>query len=524
MFQPRQLRILMVEDSEDDALLMARELRRAGYEPAITRLDNASALRIALRTGGWDVVLSDYFVPGFPIEDALKMTRDIDPDLPFIIISGSIGEERAVTVMRLGAQDYIMKDGLARLAPAIEREMHEAENRRQRRLADMEIADLNRALDFRVQELQKILEVVPVGICMANDPECISVRINPAMARILGVEDPVGALQPAPESFGAAAPQFYRQGVPLSPEQRPMETAIRTGKPQENLELDIHKQDGSMAHLFGSAAPLLDESGQVRGCVAAYVDMSERRAAEAALRSAEKLATVGRLAATIAHEINNPLEAVTNVLYLINRSPKLDPALHQFVKIAQAELDRIGTIVRHTLGFHREAATPVSIRVTDILEETLQLYDRRITNASIEVSRRYDSDGAILAFPGEMRQVFSNLLVNAIEAVGRKGRITIHVVDARNPANHRQDGVRVVIVDTGPGIPPEIRERIFDPFFTTKGEKGSGLGLWVSEGIVHKHGGSIRLRSRYNPDRSGTAISIFLPKRPRQIVEERATA
>src|SRR5579884_3677390 len=158
MFRPRHLRLLLIEDSEDDALLVTRELRRAGYEPVVTRLDNASALRIALRSGGWDAILADYVVPGFPIEDALRLARELDPDVPVIVVSGSAGEERAVKVMRLGAQDYIMKDRLARLPPAIERELHEAENRRQRRRADLEIADLNRALDFRLQELQKILE------------------------------------------------------------------------------------------------------------------------------------------------------------------------------------------------------------------------------------------------------------------------------------------------------------------------------------------------------------------------------
>ncbi|HZU21963.1 MAG TPA: ATP-binding protein [Terriglobales bacterium] len=523
MFRPRHLRLLLIEDSEDDALLVTRELRRAGYEPVVTRLDNASALRIALRSGGWDAILADYVVPGFPIEDALRLARELDPDVPVIVVSGSAGEERAVKVMRLGAQDYIMKDRLARLPPAIERELHEAENRRQRRRADLEIADLNRALDFRLQELQKILEVVPIGICMADDPECRHVRVNPAMARIMGYDATAEALQPAPYLPGTG-PRFSRHGVPIAPEQRPMETAIRTAKPQNNLELDIHRNDGTIAHLFGSAAPLLDESGRVRGCVAAYVDISERRAAEAALRSAEKLATVGRLAATIAHEINNPLEAVTNVLYLIGRSSKLDPGLRQFVRIAQSELDRIGTIVRHTLGFHREAAAPVAVRIRDIIEETLRLYDRRITNSEIEIVKRYDSDGMVEAFPGEMRQVFSNLLVNAIEAVGKKGRITIHVADVRNLRERTQPGVRVVIADNGPGIPANIRERIFDPFFTTKGEKGSGLGLWVSEGIVRKHGGSIRLRSRHAAPRSGTAISIYVPKAALQVVEERATA
>jgi signal transduction histidine kinase len=129
-----------------------------------------------------------------------------------------------------------------------------------------------------------------------------------------------------------------------------------------------------------------------------------------------------------------------------------------------------------------------------------------------------------MAFPGEMRQVFSNLLVNAIEAVGRGGRILVHVADSRALADHRRRGVRVVVADNGPGIPPDIRQRIFDPFFTTKGEKGSGLGLWVSEGIIRKHGGSIRLRSRYATDYSGTAISVFIPKRPIEVAEDRASA
>src|SRR5215472_19188129 len=294
----------------------------------------------------------------------------------------------------------------------------------------MEIAELNRTLDRRLQELEKLLEVVPVGICMADDAACKNIRINPAMARILHVPLGDGALQPAPPSLASETPLFPRSSAGGG-EDRPMVTAARTGEPQESIEFNIRRQDGVVVHLFGSATPLLDEAGQVRGCVAAYIDMSDRRAAEAALRNGEKLATVGRLAATIAHEINNPLEAVTNVLYLISRSPKLDAALRQYVTIAQAELDRIGTIVRHTLGFHREASTPVSVSIADLIDETLHLYERRITSTGIQIEKRYESHGAVVAFPGEMRQVFSNLLVNALEAVGRNGRIVVHVADSR---------------------------------------------------------------------------------------------
>src|SRR5438067_81127 len=183
----KPLNALQIEDSPNDAFLVTRELRRAGYDVQMQRVENEQQLREALAQRSWDVVLADYYLPQLSIEDALKVVRQTDRDLPFIIVSGSVGEEPAVSAMRLGAHDYIMKDNLARLAPAIEREMLEADNRRQRRRAEQEIVQLNRDLQDRVHELQALLDVIPIGISIAEDPECRYVKVNHAFAVMLQI-------------------------------------------------------------------------------------------------------------------------------------------------------------------------------------------------------------------------------------------------------------------------------------------------------------------------------------------------
>ena len=507
----KPLNALQIEDSPNDAFLVTRELRRAGYDVDVQRVEDEQQLREALAQRSWDVVLADYYLPQLSIEDALKVVRQTDRDLPFIIVSGSVGEEPAVSAMRLGAHDYIMKDNLARLAPAIEREMLEADNRRQRRRAEQEIVQLNRDLQDRVHELQALLDVIPIGISIAEDPECRYVKVNHAFAVMLQIDPNSNASATALPTERPAYRSFRIDGQEVAAEDLPLQVAARSGKPVKIKEVELVRADGSMIQLFGSAAPLFDQSGAVRGAVGAFADITERKATETALRNTEKLATVGRLAATIAHEINNPLEAVTNVLYLMHRNPKLEEGLRQYVEIAQSELNRIGSIVKHTLGFNREASRPIPVKLKDLVEETFTLYTRRLATAGITVEKRFDSEGLVEAFPGEMRQVLSNLIVNSLEALNNGGHIKIHVFDSAERRNSGRPGVRVVIADSGPGIPAEVRQRIFEPFFTTKGEKGSGLGLWVSEGIVRKHGGFIHLRSSTNPKHPGTVFSIFMP-------------
>jgi signal transduction histidine kinase len=202
---------------------------------------------------------------------------------------------------------------------------------------------------------------------------------------------------------------------------------------------------------------------------------------------------------------------VTNILYLLSKNLSLDNDARKFVALAESELARVTHITRQTLAFYRESARPAPVSLAEVLDEVLGVYGRNISERLITVERKYEFTERIYGFAGELRQVISNLLLNAIEAAPVDGAIRIHLYRAPDLVREEGEGVRVTIADNGPGIPRELRRRIFDPFFSTKGEKGTGLGLWVSQGIIAKHGGRIRVRSSTQPDKSGTVFSVFLP-------------
>jgi PAS domain S-box-containing protein len=244
------------------------------------------------------------------------------------------------------------------------------------------------------------------------------------------------------------------------------------------------------------------------------MDVTARKVAEDALRSSEKLAATGRLAASIAHEINNPLAAVTNALYILRTSQRVPPEAMEYVKTAEGELARVVHITRQTLGFYREVIAPAMTSVPGLLDEVFAAYSTRIEKSNIGIHKQYRGSGQVVGFPGELRQVFSNLLLNAIEAVAGAGTLSVRVKETHN--GREQQGVQITVADNGPGIPPANMTRIFEPFFSTKDSKGTGLGLWVSLGIVEKHGGGIRVRSSMGAIHHGTCFMIFLPLRAMQ--------
>ena len=230
------------------------------------------------------------------------------------------------------------------------------------------------------------------------------------------------------------------------------------------------------------------------------------QAQEALLRS-EKLALVGRLAATISHEINNPLEAVTNLLYLISSSAT-DDATRNYVRVAQEELARASHIVTHTLRFSQHTNSRAWANLSAILDSALAVFDGRLRHSGIHIRRDYTASDRLFCFPSELRQVAANLIGNSFDAMKQGGRLVIRTRNAADPHNGHS-GIRVTIADSGTGMDADTQQRLFEPFFTTRGDKGTGLGLWVCREILTKHGAKIRVKSR---EGTGTVFSIWLPE------------
>jgi len=260
-----------------------------------------------------------------------------------------------------------------------------------------------------------------------------------------------------------------------------------------------------------TGAPILNDRDSVVGVVVVFRNVTQRRQTEQILRTSERLTLAGRLSATIAHEIRNPLDTVTNLVYLLQHEQAPSPASAQYLQLASDELVRIAHITGQLLTFHREARSPVAVSLTEVLESVLTVFAPQIKQNHIEVQRRFDTDRCVRGFPGELRQVFSNLVGNAIEAMTRGGQLILHTRESSLASDPARKGVRVTVLDSGSGIPLGVRRNLFAPFYTTKGEKGTGLGLWISRGITEKHEGTIHVSSRIGRGRSGAAFSVFLP-------------
>jgi len=273
------------------------------------------------------------------------------------------------------------------------------------------------------------------------------------------------------------------------------------------------RKDGTRCPVLLSVCSLRNDHGEIVGASAIARDISAEKQSEEAIRRSEKLATTGRLAASIAHEINNPLEAVINLLYLARHDSS--HAL-EYLTQAEQEVGRVARLAQQTLGFVRDAGSPDLMDPAAIMDEILQLYSRKLEGRQIRVTRRYRNRCQISGYSGELRQLLANLLVNAVDAMATGGSLQVRVAAGRDWLDGRE-GVRITVADNGSGIPRDHLCQIFEPFYTTKKDTGTGLGLWVSRGIVQKHGGSIRVRSRSEARETGratgTVFVIFIPYR-----------
>src|SRR6201996_3301074 len=269
-------------------------------------------------------------------------------------------------------------------------------------------------------------------------------------------------------------------------------------------------KNGSEICIDDSGAPIRDSDGKMIGVVLVFRDITERRMSEGALMRAEKLAAAGRLAASVAHEVNNPLEGLTNLVYIARRSDELDEIRHLLFQ-AENELSRIAHITRQSLGFYRETAIATHFSPAAVVREVSDFYAGRASVLGVTLLVNTTTEREVLGAAGELRQVLSNLLANGLDACSKGDTIRLEANSATDPRDPPRLGVRISVADTGLGIAPEHIDSIFEPFFTTKKDTGTGLGLWVSRELVEKHGGRLRVRSRNFAPKCGTVFSIFLP-------------
>lgn len=287
--------------------------------------------------------------------------------------------------------------------------------------------------------------------------------------------------------------------------------SLRTGK-ELRMEARLRRKDGVYRwHLF-QAVPIRNEAGDIQQWFGSSTDIHDRKLAESALIQAEKLAVTGRMAATIAHEINNPLASITNAAHLIGLVGPVNDQQTELLSLLSEETARVGHIVKSTLGLSRQTTSTAATSVPELIESILTLFERRFHSRNVQITKRYEAPDIVYIVPSELRQVFSNLFSNALDVMPTGGRLLIAVRHSFDWADPARRGLRVTVSDSGPGIPHEVRNRIFEAFFSTKAEMGTGLGLWVSRGIVEKYGGSIRVRSVTQGPLRGTCFSVFLPQ------------
>lgn len=324
--------------------------------------------------------------------------------------------------------------------------------------------------------------------------------------------------------FGYSAEEIIGQPITLiiPPDRHAEEAAflegLRRGEHINHYETVRLRKDGRRIDVSVSISPVFNASGTLFAISKIVRDITDSKQAEQALIRSEKLASVGRMAATIAHEINNPLASAINALYLVRTDPALPECVKSNLALAEQELNRVSHITKQTLGFYKEIGNPTAVDLPGVLDSLLDLYGPRLRNKKISVQRSYRSSMGIRANEGEIRQVISNVIANSIDALPEGGKLHVRLCGPQTLSGHRRM-VRLTIADNGEGIARANLKRIFEPFFTTKQAIGTGLGLWVVSELVKKHEGRLRLRSRLG---KGTVLTLWLPMERRNWAQRRS--
>lgn len=357
------------------------------------------------------------------------------------------------------------------------------------------------ALETERSRLQTILDNAPVGILVLDAQSSEVIVANQTVIQILGENLLISGRSPF--DWVVLRPDRHFPDR----EDRPMGRALR-GETTVGEEYIVVRADGTETWVRASAAPVRGKKGEVLAGLLVLVAIDDQKKAQEALLQSEKLAAAGRLAASISHEINNPLESVTNLLYIALSDASISPEVRALLTQADQELARVSHIATQTLRFYRQSTKPSSIDMGYLIDSVLQLLAAKLRNTDVRVETDYATREPIVCFEGEMRQVFTNLFSNALDATSSGGgKLIVRTKVLRRSSRHGS-GIQITVADNGNGIPADLSRRIFEPFYTTKGNRGTGLGLWVTKEIVAKHKGTIRVRSQPG---HGTVFVVFLP-------------
>jgi two-component system, cell cycle sensor histidine kinase and response regulator CckA len=507
-----QLRMLIVEDSENDLLLLLRELRRGGYVLDYVRVETAGEMQAALDRQTWDIVIADYTLPRFSAPAALQLLQQQQQDLPFIIVSGTIGEETAVAAMKAGAHDYLLKDNLARLVPAVARELREAQQRIRRLEAEQ-------ALRESEERFRQLAENITESVFWMSDPTALEMLyVSPAYERIWG------------RTCASLYANFMEWIEAIHPEDRQQ---VQTNFFEHSLlgnydeEYRIMRPDGSIRWIRDRGFPIQDRMGIPYRVVGIAEDITDRKLTEAVLRRTERLESLGTLTSGIAHDLNNVLTPIMGIVQLLPlKIVNIDEPTQRLLQVLNDSTRRGADLVKQILAFTRGVESkPTALQIGQLLVEIQKIVQQAFPK-NIELSLTFRAgDGhdrsedlwPITADATMLHQVLMNLCVNARDAMPDGGTLSIVAenlaIDEHYARMHleAQAGayVLVTIADTGMGIPPEILDRIFDPFFTTKDiGKGTGLGLSTVVGIIKSHHGWIDVDSQVG---RGTRFRVYLP-------------
>jgi two-component system, cell cycle sensor histidine kinase and response regulator CckA len=496
------LQLLLVEDSEDDALLLVRELARAGFAPEVERVDNRAAMQAALDRRSWDLIIGDYSMPHFGGADALALVRDRGLDVPFIIVSGTIGEERAVAAMKAGATDYVPKGNLKRLVPVIERELREAAGRRE---------GLVTAAALRAAEASysTLVEHAPVGIYRST-PAGRFLSANIALARLLGYDSVADVL---------GLDLTHDVYVDPAERQRLLERDTYTDREYDEVETTWKRKDGGRLTVQLSVRAVRRGDGVVEYYETFVRDLTQQRGLEAQLLHAQKMEAIGRLAGGVAHDFNNLLTVILSYSDLLLEDLPAERGEREDIGEIRKAAVAASSLTRQLLAFSRQQVLqPLLLDVNSVVTATEKLLTR-LLGEDVRLSTSLATGlGTVKVDPGQLEQIIMNLAVNARDAMPRGGRLTIETANVDmdeayvrgHPVAQPGRYVMLAVSDTGTGMDAQTQARIFEPFFTTKEQgKGTGLGLATVYGIVKQSGGFIWVYSEVG---HGTSFKIYLPR------------